>query len=103
MKIKYFYPHWGSEHLEFNTFCEQVSDAGYDGIEMNLPVDTEEKNRRLERLRDNGLELLAQHSQTCMPDFEEHLKHYANRIAEIAKEQPLLINSHTGRDWFSFE
>ncbi len=103
MKIHYFAPHWGNEYLEFSTFCKQVSEAGYDGIEMNLPVDPAEKNQRLEQLNDNKLELLVQHSQTLRPSFKEHLEHYSSRIAEIAEERPFLINSHTGRDWFSFE
>ena len=103
MKIKYFYPHWGSEQMEFGKFCEEVSSVGYDGVEMNLSTDPSEKKQQLETLKSQGLELLAQHALTRCPDFKEHLEQYTHRVAEIAEKNPLLINTHTGRDWFSFE
>lgn len=43
MKIKYFYPHWGSEHREFGKFCEEVSSVGCDGVKINLSTDPSEK------------------------------------------------------------
>jgi sugar phosphate isomerase/epimerase len=89
--------------MEFGSFCEEVSSAGYDGVEMNLSMDSAEKKQQLESLKSHGLELLAQHALTHCPDFEEHLEQYVQRVAEIAEENPLLINTHTGRDWFSFE
>ena len=89
--------------MEFGTFSERISSAGYDGVEMNLATDPAEKKQQLETLKSHGLELLAQHALTRCPDFEEHLEQYTNRVAEIAEENPLLINTHTGRDWFSFE
>lgn len=103
MEIKYFCPHWGSKHLDFIEFTKKVKDAGYDGIEMSLPLEKDEKKFILETIKENKLLFIAQHWETVSTDFEVHKKEYRQRIENLASSFPLLINSQTGKDFFTFE
>ena len=103
MKIKYFCPHWGSGHRDFNQFIKKVKDAGYDGVEMSLPYGDTEKKEILGLLEHHDLLFIAQHWETQTSDFNEHKKKYRNRLENLASGKPLLINSQTGKDFFSFE
>ena len=42
MSLRYYCPQWGNQ-LPFNTFCQRVKQAEYDGIEMDLPIDLKKK------------------------------------------------------------
>jgi len=104
MKIKYFCPLWGSEELGFDRFCEKATVAGYDGVETGLPLDDAAiTDARLKALKDQGLELVAQHHETWNPDLEAHADEYRRHLEWLANAAPVLINSHTGRDWFTVE
>ncbi len=37
MKIHYFCTHWGNQ-LPFSKFCKNAVTAGYNGVEMDLPL-----------------------------------------------------------------
>jgi len=61
MKIKFFCPRWGSENLDFKSFLTKVKNAGYDGVEMGLPMETDQKEKVLELINQFDLQLIAQH------------------------------------------
>lgn len=103
MQIRFFCPFWGFEGMEFERYCEQVALAGYDGVEMNLSYDDTQNARNLDLLKQFQLAFLGQHSQTYTSDFTEHLKQYEYELRRLAEVEPILINSQTGKDWFSFE
>jgi sugar phosphate isomerase/epimerase len=104
MRILFFCPLWGSTEMAFEAFLEKVKKAGYDGVEMSLPLEDEaEKARLLQGLDDYGLLLVAQHYETEHPDPETHLAEYIRRLENLASARPLLLNTQTGKDWFSFE
>ncbi len=103
MDIKYFCPQWGSKDLDHREFVKKVKESGYDGIEMSLPLDEKEKQAVLDVIKEYDLLYLAQHWETVTTDFEEHKKEYRKRIENLATANPLLINSQTGRDFFTFE
>jgi hypothetical protein len=50
-----------------------------------------------------GLQLVAQHWETVTSDFDIHKTEYRQRLENLASARPLLINSQTGKDYFSFE
>lgn len=103
MKIKYFCPRWGSNDLSFNEFIKKVKNAGYDGVEMSFPADIDQKDNLLRIISDEGLLFIAQHWETMSPDFKGHEREYRHRLENLALTRPVLINSQTGRDFFSFE
>ena len=103
MKLNYLCPVWGNE-LPFDDFVIQVRQAGFDGIEMSLPIDDDGlKGQMLDVIRNAGLLFVGQHWETVTTDFAQHKKEYVRRLHNLADGNPLLIDSQTGKDFFSFE
>ncbi|MCE6988116.1 sugar phosphate isomerase/epimerase [Dyadobacter sp. CY323] len=102
MQIKFYAPEWGNT-LPFATFCENVKAAGYDGVEMALPFDPNEKDAILEALSANGLELIGQYWQSFERDIDKHARNYEKYLRNLIAAKPVFINCQTGKDYFSFE
>ena len=104
MRILFFCPYWGSEKLKAADFCAQAKGAGYDGIELALPVgDKAGTEAIISAAKGQSLELIAQHWEINATDFPDYKAEYVRRIEWLTEARPLLINSQTGKDWFSFE
>ena len=103
MKINFFCPRWGCENLDTISFLTKVKDAGYDGVEMGLPLETGEREDVLRLIKQAGLQLIAQHWETSTPDYEVHKNEYRQRLVNLASCKPLFINSQTGKDYFTYE
>lgn len=74
-------------------FLRTIAAAGYDGIDTWIPPHPEDQKA----LRDADITLvLHQHEASDPAD-------YRRRLETCAAWRPLLINSHTGRDWFTLE
>jgi len=103
MNLQFFCPRWGMAHLPFEEFVRKVKDAGYNGVEMDLPFDAQVKSNYLDILRENKLLLVAQHWETVDADFETHQVNYEKRLRNLVTPQTTFINSQTGKDYYSFE
>jgi len=104
MKLQFFCPVWGMEQESFEAFCAQAAEAGYIGIEMTLPHGNDAETKKIcSTLKQNGLTLLAQHWETHTTDLSKHLSDFRKRLEWLAAQNPLFINSQTGKDWYSFE
>jgi sugar phosphate isomerase/epimerase len=103
MELKFFCPLWGSEELEKETFFRKVKGEGYDGVEMSLPLDKNEKANILKLIEKHELELIAQHWETTTRNFHIHKEEYRLRLENLATANPLFINAQTGKDYFTFE
>jgi sugar phosphate isomerase/epimerase len=102
MQLLFFCPYWGQQNLGIEAFAKRVKDAGYDGVEMDFSLDDSARERAVAVLRDHDLALIAQHHETHLPDWQAHRKMYERHLRNLAATQPLLINAHTGKDYFSF-
>jgi sugar phosphate isomerase/epimerase len=104
VNIRFFCPLWGSTDIPFPLFLDRVKQAGYDGVEMSLPLDdARQQAEMLTALADRGLTWIAQHYETTDPHPRTHRAEYVRRLENLASAKPLFINSQTGKDWFSFE
>jgi sugar phosphate isomerase/epimerase len=103
MKLKFFCPYWGSDHLPFDEFLQKVKDAGYDGVEMSFSFDLQQKSKHVEAIKRLNLEIIAQHWETIDADFDLHKSNYAKRLRNLAEVDPLFINSQTGKDYFTIQ
>jgi sugar phosphate isomerase/epimerase len=103
MKMMFFCPYWGQQHVGIETFAKKVKAAGYEGVEMPLPLDESDRERIVAVLRDHDLALIAQHHETHLADWQAHRQMYEGHLRNLAAAQPFLINAHTGKDYFSFE
>ncbi|ADB38667.1 sugar phosphate isomerase/epimerase family protein [Spirosoma linguale] len=102
MQIKFYAPEWGNT-LPFPTFCQRVKAAGYDGVEMPLPLEAEARQIIVDTIRENDLELIGQYWQSFEPDLDEHCRNYEMYLRNLIDVQPLFINCQTGKDYFSFD
>ncbi|CCH00391.1 Xylose isomerase domain protein TIM barrel [Fibrella aestuarina BUZ 2] len=102
MTIKFFAPEWGNT-LPFATFCQNVKAAGYDGVEMALPLDPAKKQAVLGTLHEYGLELIGQYWQSFETDLAEHMRNYETYLRNLIEARPVLVNCQTGKDFFSPE
>ncbi|CDG81690.1 sugar phosphate isomerase/epimerase family protein [Janthinobacterium agaricidamnosum] len=102
MDILIFAPHWGSNELAPQVFIERVLAAGFDGIEMSLPLDPVQRDDWTSRIADAGLGLIAQQWETVFhPQFDEHRAALATLLDNACAARPLLVNSHTGKDFYT--
>ncbi len=102
MSIKFYAPEWGNT-LPFTTFCQHVKTAGYDGVEMALPLGTSERTEIVATLRDYDLELIGQYWQSVESDLTEHSRNYEKYLRNLIAADPIFINCQTGKDFFTFE
>lgn len=104
MDILIFAPHWGSNALAPQVFIDRVVQAGFDGIEMSLPLAPAERKQWTDRIAGAGLKLIAQQWETVFhPEFEEHRDALRRYLENACAAKPLFVNSHTGRDFYTFE
>jgi sugar phosphate isomerase/epimerase len=54
-------------------------------------------------LRDYDLDLIAQYHDVVLPDWQAQKQVYERGLRRLAAAQPLLINVHTGKDYFAYE
>ena len=101
MKIHYFCTHWGNQ-LPFQKFCKNAVNAGYNGVEMDLPLVKKKRNEIVETLADHGLLLIGQYWQSLEKDFNLNEKNFKKHLYNLAEVNPVMINTQTGKDYFSF-
>lgn len=102
MDIRIFAPHWGSNELAPEVFIRRVVDAGFDGIEMSLPLDADQRQDWTRRIADAGLLLIAQQWETVFhPKFDDHKEALGRYLRNACAARPLFVNSHTGRDFYT--
>ena len=104
MEIKYICPYWGQGHLEVDGFIEKAMEEGYDGVELNVPFDHKFVETLQNKIEKSGAIFIA---QQFLPPKVETLGEYRKRLQKyllhLASLKPLFINSHTGKDFFSFD
>ena len=108
MQLQFLCTQWGSEHLDANEFMDKVVSEGYDGIEINLPENDNYTatilNRISEIRKSKTFVFVAQ--QVLAPAIEsaaEYKKRFTERLQFLLDLNPDFINSHTGKDYYSFD
>ncbi len=109
MEIKYICTYWGCEHQSAKEFLNQVVEQGYDGVEINFPDDAHfiaEFLLELQNIRKQTQKNFIFIAQQVLSNQSETVDEYAfrlkNRLEFLASLQPDYINSHTGKDYYSF-
>jgi sugar phosphate isomerase/epimerase len=104
MEIKYICTYWGQDSNRVDQVVEKAMNAGYDGIEMNVPFDGDFTTRLLNAIDTTQAIFIA---QQWLPPARETVEQYRKRMLaylnHLAWLNPAFINSHTGKDYFSFE
>jgi sugar phosphate isomerase/epimerase len=109
MEIHYTCPYWGQEGTKASLFFERVLEEEYEGVEINLPESMEfvkEFQATLENIRSVKKNFKFIGQQVLSPaneNADEYVARMKSRLEFIASLKPDFINSHTGKDYFSFE
>ena len=110
MEVKYCCTYWGCEHQSAKEFLLRVIENGYHGVEINVPDNAHfvrEFTEALEEIRNTINPHFIFIAQQVLPPKKESVNDYVKRVNErllyLATLQPDYINSHTGKDYFSFE
>ena len=110
MKINYCCTYWGCEQDSPNVFVDKVLAAGYEGIEISLPPSPETFTphflKELEGIRLNkpNFIFIAQHLTSPGTDtVEQYILKMEKNLLELTSYNPTFINSHTGKDFYSFD
>ena len=109
MQTFFICPHWGQAHIPLSRFMEKLLEANYDGVEINLTDNnafTGEFMDELEIVFDKKPDFIFIAQQVLGP-ANETVKEYIGRMTDtlefLARLKPHFINSHTGKDHFSFD
>lgn len=109
MEIKYLCTYWGQAPLTAEAFLKKVIEAGYDGIEIDLPDDPtfiSELKSKYENLAARNVSVAVVAQMVFAPQNEtvdENISRMLKRLNEVAVLHPSFINSQTGKDFYSFD
>jgi sugar phosphate isomerase/epimerase len=108
MQIKYSFSYWGSEQLTPTQFINAIAAEGFEGVELFLYSDTitDEFLLAIENVRKLHPDFYFITLQLAFPKentVASHIKAMEENFKRLAELNPLFINSHTGRDYFSFD
>ena len=100
-KILILATNWGFKG-SIAEFCQKAKTSGYDGIEVWVPRKPGDQKALQWAVQENELELglLAAGGSS---NFNTHLKEFNESVRAAAAMDPLFINCHSGRDYFSFD
>jgi sugar phosphate isomerase/epimerase len=82
---------------------EKVKDAAYDGIEIGIPAETLRRRELRALLDDLQLDVIAHQYQAEGAIFDDYVRSFEQWIEVAASFEPVLVNSHTGRDYWTRE
>ena len=104
MKILYFRSVWGMDaYPTLEEKFKKIKAGGFDGVELDVPLDVETCQRARQSLDELGLEVIAQQWRTAGNSVAEHQASFASQYQRALLLRPLYLNSHTGCDHFTLE
>lgn len=102
--LKILATNWGFDGT-VDAYCAKAKQAGYDGIEIVWPADKKAQNEIFAAIKKHKLEV----GFLCRgegADFEKHLAQFKKLTSEAVtqtQQKPLVINCHSGKDYFTTE
>lgn len=100
MQIKYVRSLWGMELPALAANLAMIKDGGFDGVEMGVPASVAQREELCPLLDKLDLALVVQQwTEGVSP--AEHLNSFERQYRLGVEFKPLLINSHTGKDYFT--
>lgn len=103
MKLLTLCPHWGSTDLPLEDFFIKIKESGYDGIDTWMPEDVNERKKLIGLLDEYQLVIVSHQHQAKGNTIEEFCKSLEYYLSVSMECNPLLINSHSGKDYFSLD
>ena len=87
MEIKYICTYWGQDQNPIEEVLAKALSAGYDGIELNVPFDSDFTTRLRRSLNKNGFLFIAQQwlppASESVEAYGHRMKKYLNHLASL--------------------
>jgi ribosomal protein S17E len=109
LEINYCCPYWGSEQLSIASFFDRLKTASYNGVEVFLNNNTEFVTEFIAKLEDvtdsnSSFRFIVQHIVPIQSgSVKNYIDEFEKQLLNLTHLQPDFINSHTGKDFFSFD
>lgn len=103
MEIKILCTRWGHENLPIEVFLEKVKSAGYDGVDSWIPENKDDRKMFIKRSKELGLPIVVQQHQAEGTGIEQFCRSFEYHLEAAMECEPAIINSHSGRDFFTLE
>lgn len=103
MQLKILCPQWGHEHLSPEEFFYNVKEAGYDGVDTWMPEKKEDREMFIRLLNRYDLSIVSHQHQAKGNNIDEFCKSFEYYLNLSSECNPILINSHSGKDYFTIE
>jgi sugar phosphate isomerase/epimerase len=104
MKILYFRSVWGLDDCAtLEAKFKKIKAGGFDGVELDVPLDLATCKHARQLLDDLGLAVVAQQWRTAGKTVADHTTGFERQYERALALRPLYLNSHTGCDHFSLE
>jgi sugar phosphate isomerase/epimerase len=103
LTVKYFCSWWGMENFNTEQLLQKIKHAEYNGVEMGIPADKSQQRRLKELLQQYDLDIIVQQYQAEGVDFEAYCNSFEKWIETAVAFHPVLVNSYTGKDYWSKE
>lgn len=107
-RINYLYPFWGSETEAINVFIDNAISHGFNGIEIHIPKHNDFENtlvKKVETIKQHLPEFILVPQQVTGVKQEtpnNYLSGVMEHLEQLKRFHPTFINSHTGKDHYSF-
>lgn len=107
-RINYLYPFWGSETEAIDRFIYNALDQSFNGIEIHIPRDKDFERslyKNLQTIKKKYPDFILVPQQVTGVKLEtpqDYLSGVLKRLEELKRFEPDFINSHTGKDHYSF-
>lgn len=109
MKLNYACPYWGSDRYSPSEFIEKVLESGYQGIEVFLQPDdafSSEFVKCIHETQKNNPDFFFIALQLTVPvkeSVDSYIRKMEKSLTHLVEVNPLFINSHAGKDYYSFD
>ncbi len=87
--------------MNLEDFFSAVVGAGYDGIDTWIPEDVKERKKFLRLLDEYRLPVVCHQFHAKGADFKEFCRSFEYYLNLSSECNPILINSHSGKDYFT--
>ena len=101
VQLKILATNWGFNGT-LSEFCQKAKDEGYDGVEIWLPKKKEQIDEFLNITNKLDLDYVLL-TGSSGKSFQQHLDSFQSMVERAIHFQPLAINCHAGKDYFSRE
>jgi len=109
MQINYCCPYWGSEDAGVTSFFERLKADAYDGIEVFFNNNRDLIDEFIPEIEDaidanSNFKFILMHIAPHQPGtVDNYIDTFIKQLKQLTTYQPDFINSHTGKDFFSFD